>query len=376
MIVRDLQAEIIRRLSSTDQPAHHVVESLFEELGSADSFYAQLFSVLADVQLDDDAARRHFHKLVKHRTDMEHRLGRPVDFRVALLDYFTNNEPMLVAPKIVELRTYESNLRLATIDELTGLYNRRFLESYLDRELNRARRYGQQFSAVFVDLDDFKQVNDSYGHAAGDAVLQCFSRMLRGYLRREDIAARYGGEEFVIVMPQTPSAGALTLARRVLHSLKTTPCTDDVQITFSAGVATYPEHGYGIVELLKNADAALYEAKLAGKSQVRLSSVEKRASRRYEATVPVECYAADRLVGVGTACDVSLSGISLETDSLLQPGSLLRLTVHGVDQDTAYEVSTRVVWAQKRDKHYRLGVRWESASAETIRALVSRVSTP
>lgn len=372
MVLHDLQAEIIRRLAGASNPAHEVVESLFEDHGHSEKFLSHLLEVLADIHLNDEDARIHFHRILKHRSSLEERLGREVDFRVALLDYFLSCEPRLKAPKIVELSTYQAGLRLATVDELTGLYNRRFLESYLEKELNRARRYAQQFSIIFVDLDNFKRINDTHGHAVGDQVLRCFGRMLMNYLRREDMAGRYGGEEFVIVMPQTSSTGAVTFAERLLVEVRQARCISEETVTFSAGIASYPDHGYGVYELLKNADAALYEAKLGGKNQIKLSAVEKRASRRYEAGVPVECYFDDKLVGTATACDVSLNGISLQSSNLLQPGSSLRLTVHSEPDDIAYEVSTRVVWAQKRDGTYRLGVRWEAADSETVRELVDR----
>lgn len=374
MILHDLQAEIIRRLSSSDEPAHDAVESLYQDHGHNEAFYAQLLDVLADIHMSPEEARIHFQRVLRHKDHLEQQLGRVVDFRMAILDYFTTIEPRLSSPKVVELGSYQNIMRLATVDELTGLYNRRFLETHLDRELNRARRYGQRFSIVFLDLDDFKHVNDTYGHAVGDEVLRCFSKMLRGYLRREDVAARYGGEEFVVIMPQTGSAGAGTFASRVLHELRGRQCAEDIQITFSGGIATYPDHGYSVYELLKNADAALYEAKLAGKNGVKLSSVEKRASRRYEAEVPVKCYAGDALIGEGLARDVSLNGLSLQTNQLLQPGTLLRLTVDDQVDHSAYEVSTRVVWAQKRDRFYRSGVRWEHQDSETIREIIERVA--
>jgi diguanylate cyclase (GGDEF)-like protein len=156
-------------------------------------------------------------------------------------------------------------------DPLTGLYNRRYLEQLAPRLLDEAVDRGWSTSIIAVDIDHFKQVNDQYGHAIGDRVLQEVATMLRANIADEVIAYRVGGEEFLLVLPHTMCDAALELAERLrvraaaLHHSSTlvTPL-----ITISAGVATFPDHGDGFVPLMAAADAALYRAKADGRNRV------------------------------------------------------------------------------------------------------------
>ena len=161
--------------------------------------------------------------------------------------------------------------RQALVDSLTGLANRRSFEETLRAEVARASRYGDSMSVVLADLDDFKRVNDRYGHPAGDVVLKTFAATLRRTVRESDTAGRWGGEEFALVLPSTDSDGALRLAERARAALAAEsielPDGSSIGVSASFGVASFPdwdEPG----ELLAAADSALYEAKRAGKNRV------------------------------------------------------------------------------------------------------------
>jgi diguanylate cyclase (GGDEF)-like protein len=154
-------------------------------------------------------------------------------------------------------------------DPLTGLYNRRYLDETLGRELARAKRDGFPVSLTMIDLDHFKMVNDNYGHAAGDAVLKELGAMLRANAREEDIPCRYGGEEFVLVLPHMPldiAKQRAELWRKTFGSKKT--CYGGFQIgsTMSIGLATFPDHALTAESLIVNADKALYRAKTSGRN--------------------------------------------------------------------------------------------------------------
>ncbi len=159
----------------------------------------------------------------------------------------------------------------ARVDSLTGLANRRSVEESLRVELARAARYDDHVCLVFADLDNFKQVNDRYGHAAGDEVLQAFATVLRETVRESDAAARWGGEEFALVLPGADVAGGARLAERARSALaRRTITVGDGQVvspTASFGVAAFPDVR-GIDELLAAADAAVYDAKRSGKDRV------------------------------------------------------------------------------------------------------------
>jgi diguanylate cyclase (GGDEF)-like protein len=173
-----------------------------------------------------------------------------------------------------------SNLKLrdelrqqAIQDPLTGLFNRRYLDETLPRELDRAQRQGAPLCVVMLDIDGFKKFNDSFGHGPGDLLLREFANVLRERLRKSDISCRYGGDEFVLVMPDSSIADARERVEQIRILLKGlqkkhlgTQSLD--LITISAGIAHMPEHGKTKNELLRAADEALYSAKDAGRDRI------------------------------------------------------------------------------------------------------------
>ncbi|HEX7988740.1 MAG TPA: diguanylate cyclase [Stenotrophomonas sp.] len=170
------------------------------------------------------------------------------------------------------LRLRES-LRLQSIrDPLTGLYNRRYLEESLTREIARCGRRDFPLSVIMLDVDHFKQFNDTHGHGGGDALLAAIGQLLGSRLRGEDIACRYGGEEFTVILPESDSSSALRQAEelRLALSQMSVPFSGKTlpPITISLGVATYPVDGVAGLTLLRKADAALYRAKRSGRNQV------------------------------------------------------------------------------------------------------------
>jgi diguanylate cyclase (GGDEF)-like protein len=165
--------------------------------------------------------------------------------------------------------------RQAITDDLTGLVNRRRFIEALQAEIERARRFGTQLTVVLADLDDFKRVNDDFGHHAGDIVLKSFADLLRSHVRDVDVAGRVGGEEFAILLPETAAGGAASVAERMRLSLSSVPILISdgrtVRVTSSFGVAELATEQAGD-DLLRGADAALYRAKAEGKNRVVTSS--------------------------------------------------------------------------------------------------------
>ncbi len=172
-----------------------------------------------------------------------------------------------------DLRRANADLqRMARIDGLTGLYNRTYFRQRLEEEISRASRYRQPLACMFVDVDDFKQINDTHGHLAGDGVLHEIARRTIASTRRNDIVARYGGEEIVILLPHTDRAGAIHQAIRLLEMVSTREFPSlgaDVRVTVSVGVAMFdPESMRRADDLLRAADTSLYRAKQFGKNRV------------------------------------------------------------------------------------------------------------
>jgi diguanylate cyclase (GGDEF)-like protein len=162
---------------------------------------------------------------------------------------------------------------LSSRDGLTGLYNRREFEDRLREETQRARRYGKSLSVIILDIDHFKNVNDRYGHQAGDETLIAVADLIRLSARPMDAVCRYGGEELAVILPETDASGAGILAERirasVAESLTITPQGVEIQVTVSIGFAAFPQDGDTGPGLVKAADEALYAAKQEGRNLVR-----------------------------------------------------------------------------------------------------------
>lgn len=163
----------------------------------------------------------------------------------------------------------------AATDSLTRLYNRRYFCKRLEDELRRAKRYGHPLSFMMIDLDRFKSINDDLGHPFGDRVLLEFADMLRAQVRGIDLVCRWGGEEFGVLLLETPLPGARLVAERIQEagaSISIPPLAQG-QPTFSAGLASFPEHGASTKDLYESADRALYEAKAKGRNLIVTAGV-------------------------------------------------------------------------------------------------------
>lgn len=161
--------------------------------------------------------------------------------------------------------------RLATTDPLTGVYNRRYLMDFATKEFLRSQRYAHVFSAIQMDIDHFKKINDAHGHAVGDEVLKAFTVNCLEVLRESDVLGRIGGEEFSIILPETDSAGALIVAERFRQTTADLKVYADEQIvhfTVSIGVTCLRQDDVGIEAVLRRADEALYLAKNGGRNKV------------------------------------------------------------------------------------------------------------
>jgi diguanylate cyclase (GGDEF)-like protein len=172
-------------------------------------------------------------------------------------------------------RARDAAIRLSTIDSLTGLYNRTYFFSALEREIARGDRSGRAFCLVMLDLDDLKAVNDRFGHIAGDQVLRSVADIVRGGVRKIDVAARYGGDEFVALLPETDPTGGWVLAEKVrLTVAEQAPPGVDPGPTVSVGVVSYPADGRSADALLVSADRAMYASKRGGKNRVARATSE------------------------------------------------------------------------------------------------------
>ncbi len=171
------------------------------------------------------------------------------------------------AATIQRLLLYADMRRLAITDDLTNIYNRRHFLERMQSEIDRARRYGTPFSVMFIDIDNFKELNDNHGHQVGDKILAELATILKHWARSSDIVARYGGEEFVVLLPMTDKPRSITAAERLRTRVQRHTFYRRKKLTVSVGVASYPGDGDNADQLLGRVDEALYMAKKTGRNR-------------------------------------------------------------------------------------------------------------
>lgn len=165
-------------------------------------------------------------------------------------------------------RLFEEVRRLATRDPLTDLYNRRHMQTVLETELERVRRYERKLSTIMIDVDNLKALNDRYGHSAGDQVLRRLAEVIEGNIRGSDVPVRLGGDEFIVLLPETGIERAVGVAERIAEASRAIRCQGD-PVYFSIGISEWGPGIESIEEFLEQADQALYEAKNAGGRRIR-----------------------------------------------------------------------------------------------------------
>jgi diguanylate cyclase (GGDEF)-like protein len=169
--------------------------------------------------------------------------------------------------------------QLAYLDGLTGIFNRRFFELRITEEIERARRFNIGMAVIMVDIDQFKRLNDEFGHLLGDEVLRQVSSIFHQQLRKIDVVCRFGGEEFAILLSQTDPQHAFSVAEKLRRMVETWQFPGVPRpVTISAGTASFPDHGTTRDELVKAADAGLYAAKLAGRNRVLLAPLARKSA--------------------------------------------------------------------------------------------------
>ena len=333
------------------------------------SFYSKLLELFINLNFGEDEAKNHWENIINNITFMKNHLNREVGLRVAIVDYFINHTEMMKEPIVVELRVFKENEKLALVDSLTGLFNKRYYDITVRKEYKKALRFNQIFSLVLLDLYDFKKVNDTRGHLFGDEVLANFGKFLSLSSREEDIICRYGGEEFIVILPETTGDGALMYAERIREIFKEDDFFKKHKITFSGGISTFPYNGQDLEELFKSVDKSLYAAKYAGKDCIIKSTGDKRRFKRFNKTwkIQYQClrdsFNKPQIEEVITQ-DISIGGLRFESKEDLKLDSLILLKLGIPDKDELV-LSGKVVWVKRINKElFSYGVKFNDVDTK------------
>ena len=262
------------------------LELLAETLDNMDrtaraQFLQRFFKTLAQLELTDTASLEYWEHIVRRRRELSESLEKPVSLRTAIVEVLASSSHLRV-PVLMEYDELKKLQINAATDPLTGLYNRRLFEDHFERELNRALRYNNHLAVVMLDLHQFKEANDRYGHARGDLLLRTVAATLRKSLRTSDYAFRIGGDEFALLLVQSDKDQATTLAHRVRGNFAaaTQSLQMPVALGLDYGLAVYPEDGDQKEVLLRIADERLYEMKSTQREPGPAETPSTQPSRR------------------------------------------------------------------------------------------------
>jgi len=286
--ITPIRTEPLPREASPSAGEACLVEIYGQELGRRIPLAGGTFEIgrssKCDLSLDQDSVSRHHARIVRAKNgsytvaDLGSTNGTYVN------DAAVNERPLVDGDQLkigrtifkfmfgsnIEASYHEEIYRLMTVDGLTQLFNRRYFNETLERELNRCRRYSRPLSLFIFDVDFFKRINDEFGHVAGDALLRQLAQVVKPRLRREDVLARVGGEEFAVILPEVGLEGARVTAEKVREVVASSTFVFDDAVmpcTVSIGVAEYDGRTEP-KDLYARADAALYQAKNAGRNRV------------------------------------------------------------------------------------------------------------
>jgi diguanylate cyclase (GGDEF)-like protein len=368
--------KIVALLQEDEVRKDYLISQIKEltRLDNKEYIHSQMLELFVHLSFNEEEAKQHWENIFANYQYYKKKLSRNVGLRVAMFDYFINLNQMLTSPILVEMRLFKETEKLTMIDEMTGLFNRRYFNLSMKKELRRAIRYDKLLSLLLLDIDDFKLINDTKGHLFGDETLIKLGQLLCHACREEDIVCRYGGEEFIIILPETTSNGALKFGERFKDSLQENPFFRENRITLSGGIATYPYDGNEVIELIKIADKSLYAAKFAGKDRIIIGREESRRFKRNPYSWKLiykqlnDTFIENRDNAVYSQ-DISLGGIRFESTQLLPLDSKLLLNISLPENDEIILLG-KVVWLKKvNESLYAYGVQFLDTTNEQLNKL-------
>ena len=321
-----------------------------------------IFQVLTSLELPIEKAAEYWRQVIKHREEMISALHRNVDLLPALCDFLSTSPDSFQKPKIVEESDFTRVIEGTTRDSLTFLFNRPYFDQIFAQHTSLAIRYNTDLSILFIEVDNFKDVNDTYGHQVGDVTLQNISQIIRQEKRDSDVAARYGGEEFVLLMPHTENIHAYVLAERIrarIEQMELDANGEPYKVTISGGLASFPANAQNPEDLLKKADSALYLAKGAGKNVISFYREEKRRYLRvkFHQAIRIKDLGFNNALSYhGTSKDICIGGILFENKDPLPIGARIQLSVPIKNDDPLLLIGTVVRVEAFNNHRYDIGM--------------------
>jgi diguanylate cyclase (GGDEF)-like protein len=348
---------------------------------------AALLLALTGMSFEESEARAHWQSILAHRRSLASVLKREVALRVAVLDYFLNLNRALTGPRLIDLALSERAEPGAAVDRVTGLPNPPAFLAALQAETRRARRYDLGLSVLYLDLDDFRELNDRHGELVGGIVLREVAILVQNKIRDIDVAARLAGEEFGVILPETERMGAFLVAERIRreiekHGLRRAVDGRPIRLTASLGVARYPEDATTADRLVERAEEALHLAKARGGNGVSVYYRERRQFIRFDLTrgpvrlvvTPAPPAAAAPLEG--RARNVSHGGLLFESDVPYAIGVMLQVVCEDGRRGARLTLPARVVRVEaieERPGSFEVGVaflvEWEHQESEILEFL-------
>ena len=335
------------------------IQDLVENEG--EETYPILLNLLTHLEFSTQEAKANWDNILKHQNLLEVKLDRPVKLITAMCDYFSEVSKHLHTPTMIELQALEETRKISRTDGLTGLFNRRFFDEALEGEINRAQRYDGSFTLIFFDLDNFKKLNDTQGHQAGDLTLKRVAEIMILEKRTEDIACRYGGEELVLILPEAQKINALVIAERIRQKLEEAELEFEGKsfgVTLSGGVASYPLDAQDTKSLIHAADIALYQAKENGKNRIFLHTLDKRHYIRIDFAGEVQVTKVDQ-----QSEQIKVQGKNFSNFGLLfvspvsiEIGTQVQVQIADKSMGKPITVKAQVARVEKFDSYYDIGV--------------------
>ncbi len=352
--------------------------------------YAALLLILTRLPFEEEEARRHWEAIIRHRKDLTGALKREVGLRVAVFDYFVSMNRQLTGPRLIDLSLQERQESSSPLDRATGLWNAPAFLAMLQKETRRARRYDLGLCMLYVDLDDFRQINQKHGDLVGSVLLREVAILIKNKIRDIDVAARLADEEFGVILPGSERMGAFLVAERIRkdverHFLRRDTDGRPIGMTITIGVAKYPEDATIADRLLERAEQAMHQAKARGGNAVGIYYRERRNFIRFSTLDgPVRIHVSPacgdgeipELPSTLRANNISRSGLLFESDLPYAIGVALTVVCEDERDGARLTLPARVVRIEEVEGHsdrYEVGavflLEWEHQEAQVAEFL-------